>query len=108
MKTEGLKQALNKYRFDAAFGGAATKKSHVRRSGSSRSATSSIAGTRRTSGPALESLQHKGQQEQIDPRLPDLELDQLDVWQYIHLENIPMDPLYFAKERPIVYRDGTR
>ena len=109
MKTEGLKQALNKYRFDAAFGGA-------RRDEEKSRAKERVFSFRdqnhrwdpKNQRPELWNLYntkvHKGESIRV---FPISNWTELDVWQYIHLEKIPIVPLYFAKERPIVYRDGT-
>jgi sulfate adenylyltransferase subunit 2 len=108
-KTEGLKQALDKYGFDLAFGGA-------RRDEEKSRAKERVF--------SLRSAQHRW-----DPKLQRPELwgvynartnpgesvrvfplsnwTELDVWQYIHLESIPIVPLYFSAKRPVVERDGT-
>ncbi len=108
-KTEGLKQALDLYGFDAAFGGA-------RRDEEKSRAKERIF--------SLRSAQHRW-----DPKLQRPELwrtynartapgesirvfplsnwTELDVWQYIHREGIPIVPLYFAESRPVVERNGT-
>jgi sulfate adenylyltransferase subunit 2 len=108
-KTEGLKQALDKYGFDAAFGGARRDEEKSRakeRIFSFR--TASTAGTRRTSAPSCGTSttrrKHKGESIRVFPLS---NWTELDIWQYIHLENIPIVPLYFAAERPVVERDGT-
>ena len=108
-KTEGLKQALDLHGFDAAFGGA-------RRDEEKSRAKERVF--------SLRSAQHRW-----DPKLQRPELwgvynvrrnpgesmrvfplsnwTELDVWQYIHLEQIPIVPLYFSEKRPVVERDGT-
>jgi sulfate adenylyltransferase subunit 2 len=91
MKTQGLKQALEKYAFDAAFGGA-------RRDEEKSRAKERIFSFR--------SAQHRWDPKAQRPELWSL-WTELDVWQYIYLENIPIVPLYFAAERPVVERDGT-
>ena len=108
MKTESLKQALNKYKFDAAFGGA-------RRDEEKSRAKERVFSFRdefhrwdpKNQRPELWSLYNtkvrKGESIRVFPLS---NWTELDVWQYIHLENIPLVPLYFAKERPIVWRDG--
>ena len=107
-KTEGLKQALDKYGFDAAFGGARRDEEKSRakeRIFSFRSAAHrwDPKGQR----PELWSLYNtrinKGESIRV---FPISNWTELDVWQYIHLENIPIVPLYFAAERPVVERDG--
>jgi sulfate adenylyltransferase subunit 2 len=108
MKTEGLKQALNKYKFDAAFGGA-------RRDEEKSRAKERVYSFRdefhrwdpKNQRPELWNLYNarvnKGESIRVFPLSTWTELD---VWQYIHLEGIPIVPLYFAQERPIVWRDG--
>ncbi|MVW85909.1 sulfate adenylyltransferase subunit CysD [Pseudomonas sp. PB101] len=108
-KTQGLKQALDHYGFDAAFGGAR------------RDEEKSRAKERMFS---LRSEQHRWDPKQQRPELwrlyntrkrkgeslrvfPLSNWTELDIWQYIYLEQIPIVPLYFAKERPVVQRDGT-
>jgi len=108
MKTDGLKQALDKYRFDAAFGGA-------RRDEEKSRAKERIFSFRNE--------QHRWDPKNQRPELwniyntrirpgesirvfPLSNWTELDIWQYIHLEQIPVVPLYFAKERPVVERDG--
>src|SRR5215831_5446983 len=108
MKTEGLKQALNKYGFDAAFGGARRDEEKSRakeRVFSFRSAQHQWDPKRLR--PELWSLynsrKHKGESIRV---FPISNWTELDVWQYIYLEDIPIVPLYFAAERPVVERDG--
>lgn len=108
MKTEALKQALDKYEFDAAFGGARRDEEKSRakeRVFSFR--TSQHRWNPRNQRPELWSLYNnrinKGENVRI---FPISNWTELDVWQYIHLENIPIVPLYYAKLRPIVYRNG--
>jgi sulfate adenylyltransferase subunit 2 len=108
MKTEGLKQALNKYQFDAAFGGA-------RRDEEKSRAKERVFSFRdkfhrwdpKNQRPELWNLYNakvnRGESIRVFPLS---NWTELDVWQYIHLEKIPIVPLYFAKERPIVWRDG--
>jgi sulfate adenylyltransferase subunit 2 len=108
MKTQALKQALDHYKFDAAFGGA-------RRDEEKSRAKERVFSVR--------SAQHRWDPKQQRPELwrlyntrrgdgetlrvfPLSNWTELDVWQYIYLENIPVVPLYFAKERPVVVRDG--
>jgi len=108
MKTEGLKQALDKYRFDAAFGGARRDEEKSRakeRIFSFRSA--SHRWDPKSQRPELWNLYNARVQPGESIRVfPLSNWTELDVWQYIHLENIPIVPLYFAKERPVVERDG--
>jgi sulfate adenylyltransferase subunit 2 len=108
MKTEALLQALDKYRFDAAFGGA-------RRDEEKSRAKERIYSFRdrfhqwdpKNQRPELWSIYnarvHKGESIRVFPLS---NWTELDIWQYIRLENIPIVPLYFAKERPIVDMDG--
>lgn len=107
-KTQGLKQALDKYGFDAAFGGARRDEEKSRakeRIFSFRSAQHRWDPKRQR--PELWRLyntrHHKGESLRVFPLS---NWTELDVWQYIHLENIPIVPLYFAQERPVVERDG--
>lgn len=108
MKTDALKQALTKYQFDAAFGGA-------RRDEEASRAKERILSFRTTT--------HRWDPKNQRPELwnifntrvrpgeslrafPLSNWTELDVWQYIFLEKIPIVPLYLAKERPVVERDG--
>ena len=107
-KTQGLKQALDHYGFDAAFGGA-------RRDEEKSRAKERIFSFR--------SSRHRWDPKQQRPELwhlyntrkchgesirvfPISNWTELDIWQYIYLESIPVVPLYFARERPVVERDG--
>jgi sulfate adenylyltransferase subunit 2 len=109
MKTQALRQALDKHRFDAAFGGA-------RRDEEKSRAKERVFSFR--------SAQHRWDPKQQRPELwalyntrirageslrvfPLSNWTELDVWQYIALEQIPIVPLYFAAERPVVERGGT-
>ncbi len=108
-KTEGLKQALDHYGFDAAFGGA-------RRDEEKSRAKERIFSFRtdqhrwdpKAQRPELWHLyngrKHKGESMRV---FPISNWTELDIWQYIQLENIPIVPLYFAAERPVVPRGGT-
>jgi sulfate adenylyltransferase subunit 2 len=107
-KTEGLKQALAKYEFDAAFGGARRDEEKSRakeRIFSFRSAAQRW--DPKNQRPELWSLYNarkaKGESIRVFPLS---NWTELDIWQYIHLENIPIVPLYFAAERPTVQRNG--
>ena len=109
MKTEALKQALDKYGFDAAFGGARRDEERSRakeRIFSFRS--KGHAWDPRNQRPELWNLYnarvHPGESIRVFPLS---NWTELDVWTYIMLENIPVVPLYFAKERPVVRRGGT-
>lgn len=108
MKTEALKQALNKYRFDAAFGGARRDEEKSRakeRIFSFRSA--SHRWDPRNQRPELWNIYNaKVQPGESIRAFPLSNWTELDVWQYIYLEDIPIVPLYFAKERLVVERDG--
>lgn len=109
MKTQALKQALDQYRFDVAFGGA-------RRDEEKSRAKERIFSFRNS--------QHHWDPKQQRPELwnlyntrinqgesirvfPISNWTELDIWQYIYQENIPIVPLYFAQERPVIERDGT-
>ncbi|MCM8738760.1 sulfate adenylyltransferase subunit CysD [Azospirillum sp. A1-3] len=109
MKTQGLKQALNAHGFDAAFGGARRDEEKSRakeRIFSFR--TASHRWEPKNQRPELWSLYNgrinKGESIRVFPLS---NWTELDIWQYIHQENIPVVPLYFAKPRPVVERDGT-
>ena len=108
MKTEGLKQALDKYGFDAAFGGARRDEEKSRakeRVFSFRSAQHRW--DPKNQRPELWSLYNARKQRGESIRVfPISNWTELDVWQYIYLENIPIVPLYFSAERPVVERDG--
>ena len=109
MKTEALKQALSHYGFDAAFGGA-------RRDEEKSRAKERVFSFRdrfhqwdpKNQRPELWSLfnckVNKGESIRVFPLS---NWTELDVWLYVHRENLPMVPLYFAKERPVVRRHGT-
>ena len=108
-KTQGLKQALDKYSFDAAFGGARRDEEKSRakeRIFSFRSAQHRW--DPKNQRPELWRLYNgrkmKGESIRV---FPISNWTELDIWQYIALENIPIVPLYFAAERPVVDRDGT-
>jgi sulfate adenylyltransferase subunit 2 len=109
MKTQALLQGLSKYKFDAAFGGA-------RRDEEKSRAKERVYSFRdknhrwdpKNQRPELwniyNSRVHKGESIRVFPLS---NWTELDVWQYIHLEKIPIVPLYLAAERPVVERDGT-
>jgi sulfate adenylyltransferase subunit 2 len=108
MKTQGLKQALDRYRFDAAFGGARRDEEKSRakeRVFSFRSAQHRW--DPKNQRPELWSLyntrKHPGESIRVFPLS---NWTELDVWQYIYLENIPIVPLYYAARRPVVEREG--
>jgi len=110
MKTQGLKQALNKYKFDAVFGGA-------RRDEEKSRAKERIYSFRdknhrwdpKNQRPELWNVYnarvHKDESIRV---FPISNWTELDIWQYIYLEGIPIVPLYLAKERPVVVRDGVK
>jgi sulfate adenylyltransferase subunit 2 len=107
-KTEGLKQALDKYGFDAAFGGARRDEEKSRakeRIFSFRSANHRW--DPKNQRPELWNLYNarkaKGESIRV---FPISNWTELDIWQYIHLETIPIVPLYFSAPRPTVERDG--
>jgi len=109
MKTEGLKQALDKYGFDAAFGGARRDEEKSRakeRIFSFRNANH--AWDPKNQRPELWRVYNtrisKGESIRVFPLS---NWTELDIWQYIMMENIPIVPLYFAAKRPVVARDGT-
>jgi sulfate adenylyltransferase subunit 2 len=109
MKTQGLKQALNKYGFDAAFGGA-------RRDEEKSRAKERVYSFRdenhrwdpKSQRPELWNVYNgkvnKGESIRVFPLS---NWTELDIWQYIYLESIPIVPLYLAEKRPVVERDGT-
>jgi sulfate adenylyltransferase subunit 2 len=108
MKTQGLKQALDKYGFDVAFGGARRDEEKSR----AKERIFSFRSTQhrwdpKNQRPELWSLYNtrklKGESIRV---FPISNWTELDVWQYIHLENIPIVPLYFSGRRPVVKRDG--
>ncbi len=108
-KTEGLKQALDKYGFDAAFGGARRDEEKSRakeRVFSFRSAEHRW--DPKNQRPELWKLynarKNKGESIRV---FPISNWTELDIWQYIHLESVPIVPLYFSAPRPVVDRDGT-
>jgi sulfate adenylyltransferase subunit 2 len=109
MKTEGLKQALDKYGFDAAFGGARRDEERSRakeRIFSFRSAQHRW--DPKNQRPELWRLYNARHRRGESMRVfPLSNWTELDVWLYIYLEQIPIVPLYFAAERPVVMRDGT-
>jgi sulfate adenylyltransferase subunit 2 len=108
MKTQGLKQALDRYGFDAAFGGARRDEEKSRAKERIFSIRSASHGwDPKMQRPELWRLYNarkaKGESIRVFPLS---NWTELDIWQYIRLENIPIVPLYYAKERPVVERDG--
>ncbi len=107
-KTQGLKKALDQFGFDAAFGGARRDEEKSRakeRVFSFRTAQHHW--DPKNQRPELWNLynarKHKGESIRVFPLS---NWTELDIWQYLHLENIPIVSLYYAKERPVVERDG--
>ncbi|MBB1486980.1 sulfate adenylyltransferase subunit CysD [Oceanospirillum sediminis] len=109
MKTQALKQALNKYRFDAAFGGA-------RRDEEKSRAKERVYSFRdkfhrwdpKSQRPELWNLYNSKVNKDESIRVfPLSNWTELDIWQYIYLEEIPIVPLYYSAKRPVVERDGT-
>jgi sulfate adenylyltransferase subunit 2 len=107
-KTQGLKQALDLHGFDAAFGGA--RRDEEKSRAKERIFSFRSEGHRwdpKNQRPELWKLynakKRKGESIRVFPLS---NWTELDIWQYIHLENIPIVPLYFAAERPVVERDG--
>ena len=109
MKTEGLKQALDKYQFDAAFGGARRDEEKSRAKERIFSFRSKAhAWDPRNQRPELWNLFNTRIRQGESIRVfPLSNWTELDVWTYVQLENIPVVPLYFSKERPVVERAGT-
>jgi sulfate adenylyltransferase subunit 2 len=108
MKTEGLRQALDQYKFDAAFGGARRdeEKSRAKERIFSHRSTAH-AWDPRNQRPELWHLFNTRIRQGESMRVfPLSNWTELDVWDYIAAENIPVVPLYFAKERPVVERNG--
>ena len=108
MKTQALKQALNLYRFDAAFGGA-------RRDEEKSRAKERVYSFRdknhrwdpKNQRPELWTIfNSKVDKDESIRVFPLSNWTELDIWQYIYMEKIPIVPLYFAKERPVVEKDG--
>lgn len=108
MKTQALKQALDHYRFDAAFGGARRDEEKSR----AKERVYSFRDRRhrwdpKNQRPELWNIYNatvdKGESIRVFPLS---NWTELDVWQYVYLEHIPIVPLYYAKQRPVVDRDG--
>ena len=107
-KTEGLKQALDKHRFDVVFGGARRDEEKSRakeRIFSVRTQAHRWDPENQRPEPWNLYNTRKSQGESIRV-FPLSNWTELDVWQYIHQEDIPVVPLYFSKERPVVVRGG--
>jgi len=108
MKTQALKQALDRHGFDAAFGGARRDEEKSR----AKERVFSFRSTQhrwdpKNQRPELWQLynarKRKGESIRVFPLS---NWTELDIWQYIHLQDIPIVPLYFARQRPVVERDG--
>lgn len=108
MKTEGLKQALDKYKFDAAFGGARRDEEKSRakeRIFSFRTETHRW--DPKNQRPELWNIYNaKVKKGESIRAFPLSNWTELDIWQYIYLEQIPIVPLYYSQVRPVVERDG--
>jgi sulfate adenylyltransferase subunit 2 len=109
MKTQALKQALDKYQFDAAFGGA--RRDEEKSRAKERVYSFRDAKHRwdpKNQRPELWNIYNgkvnKGESIRVFPLS---NWTELDIWQYIYLEQIPLVPLYYAAERPVVERNGT-
>ena len=109
MKTEALKQALDRYGFDAAFGGARRDEEKSR----AKERIFSLRGKGHTWDPRNQRPElwnlfntriRPGESVRVFPLS---NWTELDVWHYIHLQNIPVVPLYLARARPVVRRSGT-
>ena len=107
-KTQGLKQALDKYGFDAAFGGARRDEEKSR----AKERIFSFRSAQQRWDPKMQrpelwrnynARKNRGESIRVFPLS---NWTELDIWQYIHREGIPIVPLYFAKDRPVVERNG--
>ncbi|MFJ4293768.1 sulfate adenylyltransferase subunit CysD [Cupriavidus sp. NPDC089707] len=108
-KTQGLKQALDHYGFDAAFGGARRDEEKSR----AKERVFSVRTAQHRWDPKMQrpelwrqynTRKRKGESLRVFPLS---NWTELDIWQYIYLNDIPIVPLYYARERPVVERDGT-
>ena len=108
-KTQGLKQALDHHNFDLAFGGARRDEEKSR----AKERIFSFRSAQHRWDPKMQrpelwrlynSRKNNGESIRVFPLS---NWTELDIWQYIYLENIPIVPLYFARPRPVVMRDGT-
>lgn len=108
MKTQALKQALNKYQYDAAFGGARRdeEKSRAKERVFSFRTAQHRWDPKRQRPELWSTFNTRTNQGESLRVFPLSDWTELDVWQYIRLENIPVVPLYLAKVRPVVERDG--
>jgi len=109
MKTQALKQALDKHEFDVAFGGARRDEEKSRAKERVLSfRTEQHSWDPKNQRPELWNLYNTKKKKGESIRaFPLSNWTELDIWQYINLENIPVVPLYFSAERPVVLRDGT-
>jgi sulfate adenylyltransferase subunit 2 len=107
-KTQGLKQALDRHGFDCAFGGARRDEEKSR----AKERIFSVRSAQHRWDPKMQrpelwrlynARKNKGESLRVFPLS---NWTELDIWQYIHRENIPIVPLYLAKPRPVVERDG--
>jgi sulfate adenylyltransferase subunit 2 len=107
-KTQGLRQALDQYGFDLAFGGARRDEEKSR----AKERIFSFRSAQHRWDPKMQrpelwrlynARKNKGESMRVFPLS---NWTELDVWEYIYLERIPIVPLYFAKQRPVVHRDG--
>ena len=107
-KTQGLKQALDKFGFDAAFGGARRDEEKSR----AKERIFSFRSEHHRWDPKLQrpelwnlynARKHKGESIRV---FPISNWTELDIWQYVYLESIPLVPLYFSALRPVIERDG--
>lgn len=110
MKTDGLKQALNKYKFDAVFGGARRDEEKSR----AKERIYSFRDKNHRWDPKNQRSElwniynakvHKGESIRVFPLS---NWTELNIWQYIYMEQIPIVPLYYAAKRPVVERDGIK
>jgi sulfate adenylyltransferase subunit 2 len=108
MKTQALRQALDYHGFDAAFGGARRDEERSRAKERVVSIRFAHRWDPKQQRPELWRVYNTRMRKSESVRVfPLSNWTELDVWQYIYLENIPIVPLYFARERPVVERDGT-
>ena len=110
MKTQGLKQALNKYKFDAVFGGARRDEEKSR----AKERIYSFRDKNHRWDPKNQRPEHwniyngRVHKDESIRVFPISNWTELDIWQYIYLEQIPIVPLYFAAKRPVVEKDGVK
>ncbi|NOQ77277.1 MAG: sulfate adenylyltransferase subunit CysD [Methylococcaceae bacterium] len=110
MKTDALKQALDKYGFDAAFGGARRdeEKSRAKERVYSFRDKNHRWDPKQQRPELWNTYNSKVNQGESIRVFPLSNWTELDIWQYIHLEGIPIVPLYYAAERPVVERNGLK